>query len=195
MFSPAERHALLRLARAAVAARVAGGPPPAPGEDVPDTRAGAFVTLRRPDGELRGCIGHIEADRPVAEIVTHVAASAATEDPRFTPVMPAELAALELEVSVLGPLERIDPRDPSEIDIGRHGLVIEQGGRRGLLLPQVATEWGWDREEFLSHLCAKAGLPRDAWKAGATVYRFEAEVFSEETERVHHGGHGEHGEG
>lgn len=180
MFSPAERRALLRLARAAVAARVGGTVPPAPAsEDVPEVHAGAFVTLRRRSGELRGCIGHIEADRPVGEVITRVAASAATEDPRFMPVVAAELAGLELEVSVMGPLERIDPRDPAQIEIGRNGLVIEQGRHRGLLLPQVATEWNWDREEFLSHLCSKAGLPRDAWKTGATVYRFEAEVFSE----------------
>jgi hypothetical protein len=179
MLSPAGRRALLRLARASVAARVNGQAAPGPAaEDVPDLTAGAFVTLRR-RGELRGCIGHIEAERPVGEVVVQVAASAALEDPRFQPIRPAELPALDIEISVLGPLERIDPRDPAAIEIGRHGLVIEQGHHRGLLLPQVATEWGWDRETFLSHLCAKAGLPRDAWPSGAAVFRFEAEVFSE----------------
>lgn len=179
MLSPASRRALLDLARAAVAARVSGRPAPAlDDEDLPDLKAGAFVTLRR-GGQLRGCIGHIEADRPVAEVVARVAASAATEDPRFGSVLPAELWDLDVEVSVLGPLERIDPLDAAAIEIGRHGLVIEQGRHRGLLLPQVATEWGWDRETFLSHLCAKAVLPPDAWHRGATVYRFEAHVFSE----------------
>lgn len=188
MLTPAERRALLELARAAIAARVTGGPPPAPvGEDLPDRRAGAFVSLHR-GRELRGCIGHIEADRPLAEVVARVAASAATEDPRFPPLTPAELPLVDIEISVLGPLERIDPTDPSQIEVGRHGLVIEQGGRRGLLLPQVATEWGWDRETFLEHLCLKAGLPRDAWRTGAAVYRFEAEVFGEATKGVAAGG-------
>ncbi len=179
MLSPAGRRALLRLARASVAARAAGLAAPAPvADDVPALKAGAFVTLRR-SGELRGCIGHIEAERPVAEVVVRVAASAALEDPRFPPVRPAEVPALDIEISVLGPLERVDPGDPSQIEIGRHGLVIERGHHRGLLLPQVASEWGWDREAFLSHLCAKAGLARDAWRSDATVFRFEAEVFSD----------------
>lgn len=184
MLTPAERRALLELARAAVVARVTGRAAPATGgEDLPVQRAGAFVSLHR-GGELRGCIGHIEADRPLPDVVARVAASAATEDPRFPPLTPAELPLVDIEISVLGPLERIDPTNPAQIEIGRHGLVIDQGGRRGLLLPQVATEWGWDRETFLEHLCLKAGLPRDAWRAGAAVYRFEAEVFSEASEGV-----------
>jgi uncharacterized protein (TIGR00296 family) len=80
---------------------------------------------------------------------------------------------------VLGPLEPIDPHDPAAIEIGRHGLVVEQGWRRGLLLPQVATEWGWDRETFLAHTCAKAGLPHDCWRTGARVFRFAADVFGD----------------
>ena len=179
MLSLAGRRSLLRLARASVAASVSGqAPPDLTDEDLPDLHAGAFVTLHR-SGQLRGCIGHIEADRPVADVVAQMAVSAATEDPRFAPVLAVELPAIDVEISVLGPLERIDPRDPRQIEIGRHGLVIEQGRHRGLLLPQVATEWGWDRETFLCHLCAKAGLPRDAWQTGAAVYRFEADVFGE----------------
>ena len=107
------------------------------------------------------------------------AADAATEDPRFPPVTAAELPEITIEVSVLGPLEAIDPRDAGAIQIGRHGLVAEQGHRRGLLLPQVATEWGFDRGQFLAQTCAKAGLPRDAWQRGARIYRFEAEVFGD----------------
>jgi AmmeMemoRadiSam system protein A len=184
MLTSAERRALLELARAAVTARVYGTSPPAVADaDLPALRAGAFVSLHR-GGELRGCIGHIEADRPAADVVARVAASAATDDPRFRPVGPAEVPALEVEISVLGPLERIDPTDASQIEIGRHGLLIESGAHRGLLLPQVALEWGWDRETFLAQLCAKAGLPRDTWRAGATIYRFEAEVFSEATEQL-----------
>ena len=92
---------------------------------------------------------------------------------------PAELDDLGVEVSILGPLEETIPRDPGAIEIGRHGLVVEQGRRRGLLLPQVATEWGWDREAFLAHTCAKAGLPADCWQHGAKVYRFAADVFGD----------------
>lgn len=187
MLTPAQRRAVLALARRAVAARVTGAqPPPAFDPDLPPLDAGAFVSLHR-YGDLRGCIGHIEADRPLGDVVVRVAASAAVEDPRFRPVSEAELASIDIEVSVLGPLERIDPLDPAQIEIGRHGLVIESGRRRGLLLPQVATEWGWDRETFLAQLCGKAGLARDAWRSGADVYRFEAEVFSEATEHVQPG--------
>jgi AmmeMemoRadiSam system protein A len=140
--------------------------------------SGAFVTLKR-GGRLRGCIGTLECRRPLAEEVARVAVSAAREDPRFEPLRASELEDLDVEVSVLGPLEAIDPHDPAAIEIGRHGLVVEQGRRRGLLLPQVATEWGWHREEFLSQTCVKAGLPRDAWRQGATVYRFDAVVFGD----------------
>ena len=172
-----DRRSLLALARRSVTARVTGGRPPTV-PATPAILAGAFVTLRR-GGQLRGCIGSLETDRPVAEIVQRCAASAAGEDPRFPPVTPAELGALEVEVSVLGPLEALDPVDPAGIEIGRHGLVVEQGIRRGLLLPQVATEWGWDPGTFLAQACAKAGLPPDAWRYGARVFRFEAIVFGE----------------
>jgi AmmeMemoRadiSam system protein A len=139
---------------------------------------GAFVTLKK-RGALRGCIGTLECRRTLPEEVARVAVSAAREDPRFEPVRPSELADLDVEVSVLGPLEPIDPHDPAAIEIGRHGLVVEQGWRRGLLLPQVATEWGWDRETFLAHTCAKAGLPHDCWRTGARVFRFAADVFGD----------------
>jgi uncharacterized protein len=176
--SDARRQALLAIARAAVedavskrAARAAAlvDPPPA---------SGVFVTLKRP-GELRGCIGTLECRRPLVEEIARVAASAAREDPRFPPVTPAELTDLHVEISVLGPLEKIDPADPEAIEIGRHGLVVERGSRRGLLLPQVAPEWGWDREEFLAHTCRKAVLPMDAWRRGADIYRFAADVFGD----------------
>ena len=139
---------------------------PAPGDlgSLPEA-TGAFVTLKR-DGQLRGCIGTLECRRPLAEEIARVAVSAAREDPRFDALRPTELDDLDVEVSVLGPLEEIDPRDPGAIEIGRHGLVVEQGHRRGLLLPQVATEWGWDREQFLSQTCTKAGLPADCWQEG-----------------------------
>jgi uncharacterized protein len=176
MFTETQQRALVDVARAAVRAGVTGREPgPPPPDDFPDA-TGAFVTLKK-HGELRGCIGTLECRRPLAEEVARVAVSAALEDPRFAPVRASEVDELDVEVSVLGPLEEIDPSDPSAIEIGRHGLVVEQGRHRGLLLPQVATEWKMDRETFLAHTCAKAGLPSDAWRRGARVYRFAADVF------------------
>ena len=176
-FTDEQQRTLVEIARRAVARSVNGAEP---GEvptivDLPEAM-GAFVTLKK-HGELRGCIGTLECRRALPEEVARVAVSAAREDPRFEPVRASELADLDVEVSILGPLEPIDPHDPGAIDIGRHGLVVEQGWRRGLLLPQVATEWGWDRETFLAHTCVKAGLPRDCWRSGARVYRFAADVF------------------
>jgi len=178
MFTDDQKRALVSLAREAVK-RAAGAP--AASLDVsggfPEA-SGAFVTLKR-EGRLRGCIGTLECRRPLAEEIARVAASAAREDPRFTPLTAPELDGLDVELSVLGPLEEIDPHDAGAIEIGRHGLVVEQGRRRGLLLPQVATEWGWDREQFLSQTSVKAGLAPDAWRHGARVYRFDAEVFGD----------------
>jgi len=177
MFTDEQQRTLVEIARQAVARGVSGaGPGDVPSMAGLPEATGAFVTLKK-HGELRGCIGTLECRLTLPEEVARVAVSAALEDPRFEPVRAAELSDLDVEVSVLGPLERIDPRDPSAIEIGRHGLVVEQGWRRGLLLPQVATEWGWDREAFLEQTCVKAGLPRDAWRSGATVYRFGAEVL------------------
>jgi uncharacterized protein len=178
MLTDSQRRALVELARRAVAAKVAGtGAPVAVAMELPDA-SGAFVTLKR-GGALRGCLGTLECRRGLAAEVARCAADAASEDPRFPPVSPGELPDMSVEVSVLGPLEAIDPVDPSAITIGRHGLVVEQGHRRGLLLPQVATEWGWSAEQFLSQTCLKAGLAQDAWQHAARIYRFEAEVFGD----------------
>jgi AmmeMemoRadiSam system protein A len=179
MFTEEQQRTLVEIARRAIARSVNGSEP----GDVPTIpglpeATGAFVTLKK-RGALRGCIGTLECRRTLPEEVARVAVSAAREDPRFEPVRPSELADLDVEVSVLGPLEPIDPHDPAAIEIGRHGLVVEQGWRRGLLLPQVATEWGWDRETFLAHTCAKAGLPHDCWRTGARVFRFAADVFGD----------------
>ncbi len=173
-----ERRALLDLARTAIEARLTGRPVPsvpALGLETP-VPSGVFVTLRLHD-RLRGCIGAIDTTDPLPELVTRVAADAATEDPRFPPLPADALAEVQLEISVLGPLEPV--RDPAGIEVGRHGLVVEQGERRGLLLPQVRTEWGWDRDTFLAQTCRKAGLASDAWQRGAILYRFEALVFAE----------------
>ena len=134
------------------------------------------MTLHR-DGDLRGCIGRIDAPDPLAEVVAECAVSAAIRDPRFPAVTHEELPLLDVEISILTPLERVN--DASEIAVGRHGLVIRQGFQNGLLLPQVATEWGWDRDTFLAQTCRKAGLPPDAWRRGAEIFKFEAEVFGE----------------
>ncbi len=189
----ADRRALLDIARDAIRARVAPAtgrdviaPGPTPQAPVPRPQAQgpndplsrpspAFVTLRRGD-QLRGCIGHLEADRPLADVVARAAVAAATEDPRFPPVTAAELDELAVEISVLGPMQLVT--DPMTIEVGRHGLVVHSGANRGLLLPQVASEWGWDRETFLEQLCMKAGLPRGAWRT-AELFTFEAEVFSD----------------
>lgn len=139
--------------------------------------AAAFVTLTH-RGELRGCIGLSEAFRPLHETVAHCAIAAATEDPRFTSVRAFELAEIRVSISVLSPLERL--LRPEHIEIGRHGLMVRRGGRRGLLLPQVAVEQGWDRFTFLRQTARKAGLTPEAWQAeGTEVFLFEADVFSE----------------
>lgn len=139
---------------------------------------GAFVTLHR-RGELRGCIGHIEADRPLVETVAECAGSAALHDPRFPAVTPAELAEINIEVSVLSPLVDILPE---AIEIGRHGLLISRHFRRGLLLPQVPVQWHWDRERFLEETCRKAGFAADAWRHGARIQAFSTQVIAEPEE-------------
>lgn len=149
--------------------------PPAPDADLPGRELGAFVTLKR-HGQLRGCIGNIVGQGPLYLTVWSMARAAAFEDPRFPPLSAAELADLEVEISVMGPLEPCP--DPSLVEVGRHGLIMRQGARQGLLLPQVAVEWGWDREQFLAHTCRKAGLPAQAWRDPSTqIYWFEAVVF------------------
>jgi hypothetical protein len=110
-------------------------------------------------------------------VVPRCAVAACSNDPRFPPIAPDELDEIDIEISLLGPLEPI--AGPQDIAIGRHGLVVERGRQRGLLLPQVATEWQWDAGAFLAHTCHKAGLPRDAWRHGVKIWRFEAEVFGE----------------
>jgi AmmeMemoRadiSam system protein A len=171
--------ALVALARARAVAAITGMPaslsepanlPPALGDP-----GAAFVTLRV-DGVLRGCLGRLEPGREsLAAVVAALAAAAATRDHRFAPIGPGEVARLEVEVSVLGPIE--DVEDPGLILVGRDGLLVEAEGHSGLLLPQVPVEHGWDRETFLAQACRKAGLPPQAWRHGATLRRFDAQVF------------------
>ncbi len=144
-------------------------------------RAGAFVTLHK-DKELRGCIGQVSPEAYLFLTVQRCAISAAVEDTRFMPVTAEELPEITIEISVLSTMEPV--RDPADVEVGRHGLVVSRGGRRGLLLPQVATEYGWDRETFLAQTCRKALLPPDAWRDPATtIETFTAEYFSEEAFR------------
>lgn len=173
-----ERTELLAIARRAIAASLGGTPhQETPASGNPARRAGAFVTLHS-EGHLRGCIGHIEADELLVHVVASCAISAASVDTRFPPVTLPELDRLLIEVSVLGAFEAVQVL--GDIEIGSHGLLVQSGHRRGLLLPQVAPEWGWDAPAFVANTCLKAGLPPDAWSArGAKLFRFEAEVFGE----------------
>ncbi len=170
---------LLRLARETIESQLAGKPLPQPDpRPGPLTEPrGAFVTLTK-GGELRGCIGHVVGIEPLWRSVRDNAANAAFRDPRFPPLEPSELPDVEIEVSALTPLEPID--SPEEVQVGVHGVMIQQGPFRGLLLPQVATDYGWDRETFLDHTCRKAGLAPDCWQDPSTrIEVFSAEVFSE----------------
>jgi len=168
--SAAELAALLDLARGAVVAAVTGEPGPEPAGDQPP--ADAFVTLRR-RGELRGCMGTLGAGVAADAAVAHAARLAAAGDPRFVPVGPAELAEIDIEVSVLGPARPLI--DVGTFRPGRDGVIVEARGRRGLLLPQVAAEMGWGAAEMLAAACEKAGLRADAWRdGGASVEVFEA---------------------
>ncbi|MFO8182618.1 MAG: AmmeMemoRadiSam system protein A [Candidatus Aegiribacteria sp.] len=178
MISESDRKALLELAGRAVRAAAAGEPlPPVPEGEVFAAEGGAFVTLRK-NGALRGCIGHFTGTGPIGRTVIDMAASAAVRDPRFPPVRPGEVDDIDLEISILSPME---PAAPEDVVPGTHGLYVRQGFRSGTLLPQVAEEEGWDRETFLAHTCLKAGLPPDSWKRDdVQLYTYTAEVFGEE---------------
>jgi uncharacterized protein len=140
-------------------------------------KRGAFVTLNK-GRKLRGCIGTFRAVEPLHKVVRDMAAAAATSDPRFPPVEPDEVGVIEIEISALTALTRAE--DVSQIEVGTHGIYVTLGSDSGVLLPQVAVEWGWDRDEFLAQTCSKAGLPRDAWQSPEAVIEvFSAEVFSE----------------
>ena len=142
-----------------------------------EEKRGVFVTLTK-SKQLRGCIGYVEGLKPLQIAVEEMAHSAAFEDPRFPPVEQKEVNDIEIEISVLSPLETIT--ESSQIEIGKHGLIIEQGLMRGLLLPQVATEYDWDILTFLEQTCQKAGLPKEAWQDPSTkIQIFSAEIFSE----------------
>ena len=176
--SEADRRALLGLARRAIAEAVSLQKP---AEGVPQSgvfaeKRGVFVTIHA-RGRLRGCIGVVEAFEPLGESIARCAASAALHDPRFSPVSAEELRDLQIEISLLSALE---PIHPENVEIGKHGLLISQGSKRGLLLPQVAVEHKLGREQFLEETCRKAGLNSKAWQEPETqILGFTSEVFSE----------------
>jgi len=178
-----EKAELLKLARKSIEARLRNEKAPELAKETLDAHPilrqerGAFVTITI-GGRLRGCIGNIRGVAPLDETISRMAVSAATEDPRFPTLEPGELEKIAIEISVLTPFEKIS--DPELIEVGRHGLYLEKGMNRGLLLPQVATEYGWDRYHFLDQTCLKAGLPAGAWKEGADIYVFSAQIFNEE---------------
>ncbi len=181
----AQKHTLLKIARDTVEAVINGKRAPKISSDDPvlNTHCGCFVTLKNKD-ELRGCIGQFVANEPLIKLVSDMAVAAATGDPRFFDdrIRPDEVKGLDIEISVLSPLKKTN--DPLSLRLGTDGIYIKKGYANGCFLPQVATETGWSREEFLSYCCAhKAGLKPDAWKDKDTeVYLFTAEII-EETER------------
>jgi AmmeMemoRadiSam system protein A len=181
MLSHDQRMILLNIARDSIRCVLEGRPhdvDAVPADDALRRPAGTFVTLKTREGELRGCIGSVRAVEPLVRAVASSAVAAAFRDPRFLPLAPGELAEVRLEISVMGPLETV--RDIGEIECGRDGLIVSRGRNAGLLLPQVAAEYGWDRETFLDHTCMKAGLEPGAWRdALTTIERFAAEVFGE----------------
>ncbi len=181
-FNGEERRFLLRAAHAVIGSAL--GEKSVPDAD-PDPTAssfrlsekrGVFTTIYW-KGNLRGCVGHILPSAPLLQTVMETAQAAAFHDPRFLPLTREELPNITISLSILSALE---PIQPEQIEIGRHGLLISLGTNRGLLLPQVPVEHGWDRLTFLEQTCRKAGLPGDAWRKGATLHAFTAEVFGDE---------------
>lgn len=175
-FSPQERRLLLQVAHEAIRAALEGKKSEC---EIPPRLAevhGVFTTLYL-HGQLRGCVGYVFPVMPLHHAVAETACAAAFNDPRFPPLKEEEVSGLSISLSILSPLM---PVSPEQIEIGQHGLLVSLGGSRGLLLPQVAVEHGWDRNTFLEQTCHKAGLPADAWKHGAQIEVFTAEVFGDE---------------
>jgi len=171
-----EKSSLVEIARKTLERYVRTNEVYRPNTDNPKflSKRGAFVTLKK-KGDLRGCIGFIEPVLPLHQTIVQATIYAASRDARFPPVSSSELEDIDLEISVLTPPKKI--RDPRDVKVGKHGLIIAKGDHRGLLLPQVPVENRWSRLTFLERTCQKAGLPTDAWKSGAEIYTFEAIVF------------------
>jgi AmmeMemoRadiSam system protein A len=176
-YSPEERRILLNLAHCSIESALTKQAidTAAPSEHLAEPR-GAFTTLHL-FGKLRGCIGYVLPTGSLYLTVAETALAAGFDDPRFRPVTDEEAPHLKIEISVLSVPQ---PIRPDEIEVGKHGIIVTAGARRGLLLPQVPLEWEWDRETFLEQTCVKAGLPPDAWLRGAEIQAFTAEVFGED---------------
>ncbi|GAB4348372.1 MAG: AmmeMemoRadiSam system protein A [Candidatus Abyssubacteria bacterium] len=178
LLDDSEQQYLLNVARQTIIEYVTSGKQPEFTTDNPKLKqnCGAFVSLHEKSGALRGCIGYVEPIKPLIQTVSDMAVACSTRDPRFYPVTPDEFPNLDIELSVLSPLEQVT--DPEQITVGEHGLMIKKGPYSGLLLPQVATEFGWDRTQFLKETCRKAGLSSNAWKDPDTrIHVFRAQVF------------------
>jgi AmmeMemoRadiSam system protein A len=173
-----QEKSLLRLARLAITLYLQDGSSPAMETDDPTLKQkrGAFVTLKAKN-KLRGCIGYPLPHKSLFETIVDVAISAATKDIRFSPLQQDELQETQIEISVLSQPKLI--KDISEVEVGKHGIIVTRGPHKGLLLPQVPGEWGWDRDTFLGHGCMKAGIEENAWKKDAQIEIFSAQVFSE----------------
>lgn len=173
-----EQQELLKIARETIVTYVTSGrvPPVETASKGLNLESGCFVTIKQ-KGQLRGCIGNFVSDKPLYKLVQEMAVSAATRDPRFYPMKTHDLEDFELEISVLSPLAKASSVD--EIQVGVHGIYIIKGSSRGVLLPQVATDYGWDRDQFLRHTCMKAGLSENAWQGECDIYIFSALVFGE----------------
>ncbi|MCD4828371.1 MAG: AmmeMemoRadiSam system protein A [Candidatus Cloacimonetes bacterium] len=179
MLNDEQKRFLLRLARHSIRSHFEREPlgVEQPEDAVYQRKNGAFVTLHK-QGNLRGCIGHIVGHKPLFATICEMALAAAFEDPRFPQIRLAELDDIDIEISILSPLEEVT--NVENIEVGKHGLLIQRDYASGLLLPQVATEWGWDRQTFLQHTCQKAGLAPDSWqRPGTRILSFEAVVFGE----------------
>ena len=173
-----EQRFLLGLARQVITGHLKAAKPPeakVPFKNLLEKR-GAFVTLKV-DGHLRGCIGYPLPVKPLHETISEMAIAAATQDYRFPPITLDELPKTEIEISVLTVPRPV--KDPDEVEVGKHGIIISKGFSKGLLLPQVPLEYGWDRETYLRHGCLKAGLDEEEWRKGARIEVFEAQVFAE----------------
>jgi AmmeMemoRadiSam system protein A len=176
--SEREKKELLELARGTIKKYLADGerPDPPAGRPVFAEKRGVFVTLHR-RGELRGCIGYPLPYKPLGEAVVDNAIASAFEDPRFPPVTAAEMPELDIEISVLTVPRKVTSCD--QVQVGRDGIIISKGHMRGLLLPQVPVEQGWDLDQYISYGCRKAGLAQDEWKRGVEIEVFQASVFGE----------------
>jgi AmmeMemoRadiSam system protein A len=178
--APEHKKTLINIARQSIINAVNGRKTPDHKieDEILNKACGAFVTLHDGNGNLRGCIGHITSERPLWETVQNMAVESALRDPRFPPVSPLELDGINIEISALSPLKKI--KNFQEIEVGKHGIFIKKGFYQGLLLPQVATEYGWNSTQFLEQTCYKAGLPGNCYKQDdCEIFIFSAVIFGE----------------